>query len=699
MTVEPTEPVFSSPKTIFNPEILLQGVNRASEKVAALHIAFLVLCTYVVVIGFSTTDMDLLIGKSIKLPVVDVEVPITGFYATVPYLVVLVHFNLLLQLQLLSRKLFAFDEVAPKEEAMGGLRDQLHIFPYNYYLVGRPSPLIRPLVALLVNITVLILPLLVILILEARFLAYQSEAITWAQRLAIWLDIGLAATLWPVCMDRQDSWTRYMLGVGQYVRAHWMRWTWRLFGLAILMSLFIMPTREPSIHLFWVFIFWLLLSLLVSPLRYGLRRLGHGRYSAIRDNLVPPVSGMRGLVAITLLAFPLPLLLMVDGERIDLPGMLGVRLLSPLRHLDLHEKVLLAKPVKSETIADLGSGDPAKVDSAMRAIGGIDLQNRSLRQANLSHAVMAKADLRGALLERADLDYAQLQEANLKNAQLQGASLNYAQLQEAFLNGAQLQGVWLIGAQMQGTFLITAQLPGAILDGVQLQGANLNYAQLQGAILRRAQLQGASLEGAQLQGANLERAKLQGADLRKSQFYNKSLSSADIRMVDARGVQWQPLSQETVGNLQTNASKWIMVVPFGDIEDATRPGLEPPEIPSCLRDDETQLRCAEVYSLDKIRETLRPELEKLVCPSRYTARGILKRYDWAGVNNYADSIMTGFLIHQYEKLEQSKSKYECVGLSALTAVNTAVFKELVDIDGERARNLGTSPQPNEASNH
>lgn len=110
MITEPAEPILSSPKIITNSEILLQGANRASEKVAVLHIAFLALCTYVLVTVFSTTDMDLLIGKSIKLPVVDVQVQITGFYTTVPYLVVLAHFNLLLQLQLLSRKLtVAFD--------------------------------------------------------------------------------------------------------------------------------------------------------------------------------------------------------------------------------------------------------------------------------------------------------------------------------------------------------------------------------------------------------------------------------------------------------------------------------------------------------------------------------------------------------------------------------------------------------------
>src|SRR5262245_46129223 len=120
---------------------LLDAANSASEKVAALHIAFLALCTYVVVIVFSTTDLDLLIGKGIKLPVVDVEVPIVGFYATVPYLLVLVHFHLLLQLQLLSRKLYAFESVASgqTQSSRRDLDDQLNIFPFNYYLVGRPS--------------------------------------------------------------------------------------------------------------------------------------------------------------------------------------------------------------------------------------------------------------------------------------------------------------------------------------------------------------------------------------------------------------------------------------------------------------------------------------------------------------------------------------------------------------------------------
>src|SRR5262249_19018126 len=139
-TVDAPPPALNSPPTPVDPKPLLAAANSAAEKVAALHVVFLAICAYILVIVFGTTDMDLLIGKGVKLPVVDVDVPIVGFYALAPYLLVLAHFNLLLSLQLLSRKLYAFDEAAQHHDS-GGLHDQLSIFPYNHYLIGRPSRL------------------------------------------------------------------------------------------------------------------------------------------------------------------------------------------------------------------------------------------------------------------------------------------------------------------------------------------------------------------------------------------------------------------------------------------------------------------------------------------------------------------------------------------------------------------------------
>ena len=210
MSSDVTEPQPPPAVSSEDAEALLDTANSASQHVAVLHVAFMALCAYVLVIVFGTTDMDLLIGKGVKLPVVDVTVPIVGFYAFAPYLVVLVHFNLLLQLQLLSRQLYAFDAAAPKEERIGGLRDRLHIFPYTYYLVGRPGPIVRRLLGIVVGITLLVLPLATLLVLQLRFLAYQDQAVTWAQRIAVWLDVALVIALWPVIMDRGDSWRDYL---------------------------------------------------------------------------------------------------------------------------------------------------------------------------------------------------------------------------------------------------------------------------------------------------------------------------------------------------------------------------------------------------------------------------------------------------------------------------------------------------------
>jgi hypothetical protein len=80
------------------------------------------------VIAFSTSHLNLLLGEVVKLPVLNVELPIVPFYVLAPYGVVLVHLNLLLQLQLFSRKLFAFEAAAPPEEDPGGLRDRACTF-------------------------------------------------------------------------------------------------------------------------------------------------------------------------------------------------------------------------------------------------------------------------------------------------------------------------------------------------------------------------------------------------------------------------------------------------------------------------------------------------------------------------------------------------------------------------------------------
>lgn len=704
-----------------DPKILLESANLASEKVATLHVAFIALCTYVVVIVFSTTDMDLLLGKGVKLPVVDVEVPITGFYATAPYLLLLAHFNLLLQLELLSRKLFAYDEAAQKDEGSSGLYNQLYIFPYNYYLVGRSSQLVHSLIAMLVTTTVLLLPLLSLLLLQARFLAYQSESITWMQRIAIWLDISLLVTLWPVIMNRHGSWKCFNCGAWQYARQHRLQWIVRFFGFTAL--LLGVTTQLPPGNEVWLRrVLWIIASasvsidLVVCLLQRGKKRLGCRRFSPELEKAKSPGLGFRGLLTAIVLGLPLSILLVVDGERLDRPYALATDLIYSLRILDLHERVLLARPAKPETIADLLSVAQQNRAVSFNSIERIDLRKRSLRHANLNGSLLIKADLRGANLEGATLTDADLREANLEDADLTHALLTGADLRDARMKDANFSGAYLAETKMQGLDFERAYLPAAVLTLAKLQGANLTKAFMWGADLHAADLRGADLSAASLRGADLSRANLQGAslagvdlrgavltgsyfegaDLRQASFYGGSLSGEDIELVDARDLKFEALADPPVpaksehddadsvmsrSTIRETAWGWQGEAEieqfYEEMKAVSLSGLQPPLFTSCLRNEETKIRCKKEYSLQEFRRRSLPIFKDLVCLSPEIAHGIIRR---AEDDNSADSVTAGLGIHLRNLIKTKTQKDACPGLALLADRDKELLAELTKRD-------------------
>ena len=193
-----------------NVEKLLSAANDASQSVAALHVAFMAFAAYFGVIIWGTTHEDLLRINPVKLPILDVEVPLTTFYGGVPWLLVLLHFNLLLQFELLSRKLWNLDGALPPGQAGQPLRDHLFIFPFTHLIAGGETIwLTRWLLAFVVGITVIALPQFNLLAAQISFLPYHDEGITWSQRLAVWVDAALIFTLWPLIASSEDRWGKW----------------------------------------------------------------------------------------------------------------------------------------------------------------------------------------------------------------------------------------------------------------------------------------------------------------------------------------------------------------------------------------------------------------------------------------------------------------------------------------------------------
>jgi len=379
-----------------------------------------------------------------------------------------------------------------------------------------------------------------------------------------------------------------------------------------------------------------------------MRWLPFSRYFRVSHTAVPLVRGASALALALMLGAPIPLLLVVDGDYLELPDAYFSYIFHSWRYLNLTEKVLLSKPAQPEIIVDLRGSNPAKIAAALRSVERIDLRGRSLRRAQLRSTLIPMADLRNADLRYASLERARLYGADLQGAKLQGARLDRVQLQGGNLESALLHGASLGAAQLQATNLQRAEL----------QATNLFQVNLQSADLWNAKLQGADLTKAQLQGANLDSVKLHGATLRQAVLYSKFAKYVFINVVDVSGVKWQPLTTEEVRllNEQSGWARWSnenrpQVTDL--IREGLTPGATPLKVGTCLQDKNTEVQCEKAITREEFRQLQLTELEKIACESPESLWGVLEWHP-----EYQDSIRLAL----QKRLEKGVSKTSCPGL-------------------------------------
>ncbi len=668
-------------------EQLLESANSASQTVAALHVAFLAFVAYLGVIVWGTSHEDLLRISPVKLPILDVELPLTAFYNFVPWMVVLLHFNLLMQLELLSCKLWNLDRDLPETPGGQQVRDRLFIFPFTHLIAGRTEVrMIRWLLALVVGITAIALPLFILLAAQIRFLPFHDEAITWSQRLAVWVDAGMLLALWPLIASPKDRAMEWWQNAGFRVLSDWPAWIKYYYMLCRnkVVDLFQRFTETPRyretvykpiiqcetepkgmiVLLVSVPLVVLLSIVAVIPGSITVRtyynppqaaksqsNVSENASSHFEDWLIRKVPTSWLSVAAyqydTVTCTSLPL-----AEKAEAPilqVMLGscgwFNLGFFPRNLNLSETRLIPKEMSLALLTRATDPNKQVRDTAFKEFDGLNLQNRDLRFANLFGAVLPKADLRhvqlqGAILLKAKLqgvigwDKTQLQGAILGGTQLQGAGLIEADLRDADLRGADLQGADLGWANLQSADLRGADLRAANLQATKLQGADLRGAKLQGVNLFEANLQGASLDYAKLQGADLAKAELQGAvlynvELKGLNWLQSNLEGAYIS--DSLGSNWSEREYrklETVLKPLMDAEKYAA---FQVRMTAANTGIPQDKLTGragCYNENPTVLDCEyrNPEQLDTYRaNALYPKLIDLACSDTAIATGIARR--------------------------------------------------------------------------
>jgi uncharacterized protein YjbI with pentapeptide repeats len=491
---------------------LEKALNDASGKASVLWTTFVTFELYLAIAFGSVKHRDLFLETPVKLPILNVDLPLVAFFVVAPALLVIFHFYVFLQLYALATKARDYDDLLKEEleSSRQRSRQRLDTFLVLQFLAGpkeQRGHFQGLSLRLIAWITLVATPVLILLQAQVTFLPYHDEAVSWTQRLLLLVDLIVIWGFWDRIRSQDDP----ILGSR-------MSRVWPPLGIAVSVGAFIFsafmatfPGESADDYRRKVLDSIPLWSSVHQSLFAGEVDKVTGR----------PQSWFSNRLVLTDQIF-------VENDKID-----KLDVSHSFRGRDLRAAVL-------------DGADLRKADFTGAKMEKVRLENARLEKAQFRCASRGRgapgteceedgrtrlqdAWLGGARLQGAQLDKAHLEGAWLYGAQLQGASLYKAHLQEAKLTEANLQGAWLGETQLQGDALKGAHMQGVSLAGTQLQGARLAGAELQGAWLNGAKLQGASLDGAQLEGASLDDTYLQGASLAGAQLQGASLAGARLQ--------------------------------------------------------------------------------------------------------------------------------------------------------------------------
>ena len=452
---------------------LEKAVNDAAGKASILWSSFMLFGVYLAISFGSITHRQLLLETPLKLPVLNVDLPLIGFFFTAPLLFLLFHFYVFLQSEGLARKVKAYNVLLRETVVVSSdrsyLRHRLDSFPVLQFLAGvseRRQGLIGWLLRLTAWTTLVAMPLTVLLLGQVKFLPYHLEWLTWVHRGIVFLDLVLIWLFWRMVRGDSADGTlqrsfRGIVGVAGVV--------------LVLVFSWILATYPGE-------------TIYNNRLAAGIDKIGKlvlatKPSTVLFEGGIDPTTGQPISWFANFLA--LPDTRFVDDEQI-------------------------AKQPERVTVSLRG-----------RDLNRIVLARTDLRQADFTGASLVEADLTASRLESAIFGCGKLgNNSQGKCVRLQGASLTEAHLEGTVFERAQMQGARLDGVHAGGSQFDQAELQGSLFNGADLRAASLNGAGMQGASLYQANLAGASLFNASIQGADLSGTNFDAALLIQIHAHN-----------------------------------------------------------------------------------------------------------------------------------------------------------------------------------
>ena len=572
---------------------LERSVNDSATRVSGIWLSFVAFSAYLAAAASNISHRQIFLEEPIKLPTINIDLPLVASAILLPLLFVIYHVFVLLQVVLLARTADAYnqalDRAVAENDGRTVVRQRLANTLFAQLFAGSPREregALGLLLRLMAWITLAIAPTFVLILFEIKLLPFHSAAISWTHRGLIAIDLLAVLFLWAgaIAPGNDIRW--------QSLRPHWKQ---SLGAVLILLvcCVFVTFPGEPSRGWMRLFINAEEFSIdhlvcrlppkLDLVIRPGFDRLVLTGEDFVDDEKLAKIAkaaadnGLKPFASerthsfrgrdLRCGRFAGADLRRSDFVDADLTGALlrgahlggsifsGARLdraflegaliqeswFGPALLPDGTRRAAARMPDVFLNNAQLQGSNLEEVDFGESWLESTQLAETNLTKAKLSNAQIPSIVLRGAILagtelKQRSLDGMDLAGANLQGAQLQKADLRGTKLQGANLTGAQLQEAKLSDANLRGASLASAGLEGAGLENAQLTGASFQDAHLQGAKLPQADVQGALFVRARLAGADFSDANVQGATFENVLLYGASLERADLGLAFFGGV-------------------------------------------------------------------------------------------------------------------------------------------------------------------
>lgn len=515
---------------------LLMSVNEASIAARNGWLFFLALLAYLFIAAASVSHKDLLLNAPVVLPFLGIALRLDSFFLFGPLVLLFVHFGLLVQHVLLSRKIIELDNILIEDEAWRGkrrhpLRLELHSYFYTQALAGsNRSAVFAMFLHGMVWLSLVLLPVFLILYFQVTFLPYHNEGITWAHRIFFMVEIIILLGV-GIFLRKPNAnfWQALARTSTQNATNFYVTLVAVLFGLFFSVCIATFPDEWIDRQLRGIE-GWTKTAIfkqkdkkdkpseaqIFSPTAYffsntghtasGFKNMFHRNLIVVDEDLVSNQQSVSEDVTISLRGRNLRY---ADLSRSDLRG-------ADFTNTELGHAKLVGTVLSK---AKFGCTELQEEDLANATVEGY--QQRGCAQ--LGHADFSAADLR-----QADFRSTYSHGTIFNNALLDGTRFDWAILSSSSFESAKGGQASFVNSVMPESNFFGAQMQGADFSGAVALGSNFGNANLQGTIFSLAHLQGVSFETAQLNVADLTLADLFGTNFTDAEIGGADFSSSEI---------------------------------------------------------------------------------------------------------------------------------------------------------------------------